>query len=53
MTCCSAHRDRPTLFIVVVALSAVAFLGQAIGTPATDAATALAVQGLAAAPARR
>lgn len=48
MNCCASHRSRPTLFVAVVALSAVAFVGQALAASATDA---MAVASLAAASA--
>ena len=49
MTCCAPHRSRPTLFVAVVALSAVAFLGQALAVPTTVDATAVAAHAAAAA----
>ena len=47
MTCCAAHRSRPTLFVAVVALSAVAFLGQALAASASGDATVLAAHAAA------
>ncbi|MBV9889897.1 MAG: hypothetical protein JO090_03310 [Rhizobacter sp.] len=46
MTCCAARRSRPNLFVAIVALSAVAFIGQAFATPAPDATTAIAALAL-------
>ncbi len=46
MTCCTEHRSHPVRFLVVVALAAVAFVGQALGSPgASDnqSATTLAI----------
>jgi len=48
VNCCASHHSRPTLFVAVVALSAVAFVGQALAASATDA---MAVVSLAAASA--
>ena len=45
MTCCTDHRSHPVRFFAVVVLSAVAFVGQALGTSAfadKEPATALA-----------
>jgi hypothetical protein len=47
VTCCAAHRSRPTLFVAVVALSAVAFVGQALAAAASADATAVAVDAVA------
>ena len=42
MNCHAAHHSRPTLFVAVVALSAVAFVGQALTLTATDDTIAVA-----------
>ncbi len=42
MTSCAARRSRPTLFIAIVALSAVAFLGQVLAASVGSDATAVA-----------
>ena len=42
VSCCAEHRSHPTLFVAVVALSAVAFVGQALTLTATDDAIAVA-----------
>ena len=47
MNCCASPHSRPTLFVAVVALSAVAFVGQAFAAAATGDATAVAVHAAA------
>jgi len=44
VNCCATHRSHPTLFVVVVALSAVAFVGQALTASAGTDATAVAAR---------
>lgn len=46
MTRRATHRSRPFLFAAVVALSAVACIGQAIATPAVGSATCVAADAL-------
>jgi hypothetical protein len=41
VNCCAAHRSFPTLFVAIVALSAVAFFGETFAAPATVDATAV------------
>lgn len=52
MNCCASHRSRPTLFVAVVALSAVAFVGQALTASATDDAVTVASLAVASATPR-
>ena len=47
MNCCASHHSRPTLFVAVVALSAVAFVGQAFAAAAAGDATAVAAHAAA------
>nr|HET7858791.1 hypothetical protein [Caldimonas sp.] len=52
MSCCAEHRSHPTLFVAVVALSAVAFIGQALAAPTSNDATAVAAHAAAVASPR-
>jgi hypothetical protein len=58
VTCCDSRRPRPVVFVAIVALSAAAFIEQAIGTQVavdTDLGMPIAAvaAGAAVAPARR
>ncbi len=52
VSCCAEHRSHPTLFVAVVALSAVAFIGQALAAPTSNDATAVAAHAAAVASPR-
>jgi hypothetical protein len=47
VNCCAAHHSRPTLFVAIVALSAVAFVGQAFAAAATVDTAAVAAHAVA------
>jgi hypothetical protein len=45
VNCCAAHRSSPVRYLAIVALSAVAFIGQAIGVPSVADASVATIVG--------